>query len=135
MSLLLGWLAVAGFINAFAWKAAALAFDETLPPRLSVFIDAAQSWGFTILALAYGLTALAAAIGIWRLRPWMARAFMAWSLAVLTMFTWLLLVWQQELPAGGKTIAGLWLVGVAAALAVLYFYVRSIARGAQRAAA
>jgi hypothetical protein len=135
MSLLLGWLAVAGFINAFAWKAAALAFDETLPPRLSVFIDAAQSWGFTILALAYGLTALAASIGIWRLRPWMARAFMAWSLAVLTLFIWLLLVWQQELPAGGKTIAGLWLVGMAVVLAVLYFYVRSIARGAQRAAA
>lgn len=134
MSLLLGCLAVAGFLNAFAWKAAAPAFDETLPPLLSVFIYVAQSWRFTVLALAYGLTALAASIGIWRLRLWMVPAFLAWSLAATTLTAWLTLVARQELPAETHVSIGPSLLGTAVVLAALYFYVRRIARGARSAA-
>jgi hypothetical protein len=50
------------------------------------------------------------------------------------LLVWLLVATPLELPAGGKPIVGLWLLGTAAVLAVLYFYVRGIARGARRAA-
>ena len=134
LSLLLGWDALVGVINAFAWKVAAPTFNKALPPLLSVFIYTAQSWRFTILALAYGLTALAASIGIWRLRPWMVRAFLVWSATAMTLFVWLALVARQETPADSQVATWPWLVGAATVLAILYFYVFSLAKGAGRAA-
>jgi len=134
MSLLLGWLAVGGFLNAFAWKAAAHAFNEPLPPRLAVIVEAAQSWLFTLLALAYGVAALVTSIGIWRMRQWMTSAFLAWSCAAMALLIWMLAISPIELPAGGKTVIGFVLLGTAAFLTILYFYVRGIARGALRAA-
>lgn len=134
ISLLLGWLAVAAFLNAFAWKAAALTFNEALPPRLSILIGTAQSWRFTVLALAYGITALIASIGTWRLRPWMAQAFLSWSLAATTLMTWLVLVFRQELPAHSQTVAWLGVLCAVVLFTVIYFYLRGIAKGARRAA-
>jgi heme exporter protein D len=134
LSLLLGWDALVGVINAFAWKVASPTFNDASSPLLSIFVYTAQSWRFTILALAYGLTALAAAIGIWRLRPWMVRAFLVWSATAMTLLVWLALVARQETPADSQVATWPWLMGAAAVLAILYFYVHSLAKGARRAA-
>ncbi|MFA6173082.1 MAG: hypothetical protein WC334_00285 [Kiritimatiellales bacterium] len=62
ISLLLGWLALAGFANA-----------------------AIGLMGYRILPLIYGLTALTTAIALWKMKPWGFTAFIAWSvIAILT---------------------------------------------------
>jgi hypothetical protein len=134
MSLLLGWLAVAGLINAFVWKAAAPDLGGTLPPLLNVYIYTAQSWRFIVLALAYGLTALGASVGIWHLRRWMVSAFLAWSGVAMTIAVWLTLVARQELPIRLQVTLWPWLVAIAIVMVAFYLYVRGLARGTQRAA-
>ena len=63
MCLLLGWLSVAGFGN--AW----LSFTgrDSMLPR----------W-FALLALAYGLASGIACVGLWRMRDWGIRSLRVW---------------------------------------------------------
>ena len=89
LSLILGWLALAGFGNAVAWRVAPHGFDQPLTPRIATLVEALQSPILPVLALAYGTTALAAAIGIWRMRPWAPSAFLSWSVAVIALFAWM----------------------------------------------
>ena len=70
LCLLLGWLTFSALMNA-----ALLIPQLDLPLYLTVLM--------TALALAYAVTAWAAAVGLWRMRPWGLTAFRAWGLALL----------------------------------------------------
>lgn len=63
LSIILGWLAFSGEI--IFW----MSNSETI----------------SILALLYGASALAAAIGIWKVRPWALHAYLAWCGIVVLM--------------------------------------------------
>jgi hypothetical protein len=134
LSLLLGWLAVAGFGNALVWRVAPLAFDEPLPPRLAVVVGALQSPVLTVLAFTYGCTALAAASGLWRMRPWMASAFLAWVAVVAALFAWMLTIPVSEHQTGRLLVGSLFGLVVVGLLLVLHRYVKGVAQGAVRAA-
>ncbi len=66
LSLLLGWLAVAGFANAV------IHFKSN---HGSILMGA--------LAFFYGVTALTSTIGLWKLKSWAYRSFLAWSIVVV----------------------------------------------------
>lgn len=126
LALLLGWLSIGGFGNAVIWRSVSGAFDQSLPPQLAAFIAALQSPLWTILSLAYGVTALAAAIGIWQLRSWMSSAFLAWSVVVIATLVWLSYAMPLE-SSGGRVLAIVFFIlFMAGLLAVLYRYVAKL---------
>ena len=95
------------------------------------FLEATSSPLFTALALAYGATALAACIGIWRMRPWMAKAFLVWALAVVALSIWMIVAIPSELLLGGKVAGSAFVIAIAAFLFACHRYVQRIApRGA-----
>jgi hypothetical protein len=78
--LLLGWLALGALMNA------ALLFPQLDLPLY-----------MTAVALAYAVTAGAAAFGLWRMRPWGLTAFRAWGLALLVSL--LAFIWVFDFPS------------------------------------
>lgn len=126
LALALGWLAIGGFGNALVWRAARASFQVPEVSPLSRFLEAASNPLFSFLALVYGATALAACIGIWRMRPWMDKAFLAWAVAVTTLGVWMIWAVPRELLLDG-TQAGIVFVGVCVALLwAAYRYVQRI---------
>jgi len=129
--LILGWLAIAGFGNAVVWRSAKESFQVSEASPLLHFVEAMSSPLFTVLALAYGATALAACVGIWRMRPWMAKAFLAWALAVVTLGIWMIVAIPSELLLGGKVAGISFVIAIAALLWACHRYLQRIApRGA-----
>ena len=78
-SLLFGWLAIAGFGNAVVWNQPQILAAQ---PQLVLTLGGTF---FTVAAVAYGVTALATCIGLWRMKSWALRAYLAWSAAALTL--------------------------------------------------
>ena len=74
ISLLLAWLALAGFANA-----------------------AAGLMGNRIIPAAYGLTALIAAVALWKKKPWGFTAFITWSVVVI-LTAWTMQRGQFRIP-------------------------------------
>jgi hypothetical protein len=74
----------------------------------------------------YGVTALLAAIGAWRMRPWMARAFLLWAATAFGLLTFLLLVVPTELVWGGEFAGIAFVLGSAAILWIVYRYLRRV---------
>lgn len=64
LSLLLGWLALAGFANCI------IQFNMT------------RSISTALFAFCYGLSALASAVGLWKFRPWAFKAVTLWVIVV-----------------------------------------------------
>jgi len=81
LCLLLGWLTLSALMNA-----GFLIPQLGLPLYLTVLM--------TVLALAYAVTAGAAAVGLWRMRPWGLTAFRAWGLVLLVFMPAFLLVFD-----------------------------------------
>jgi hypothetical protein len=73
-------------------------------------------------ALIYGLTATAAAVGLWKLRRWGYVAFVGWVAAVLAVGLW----WPPAFPhlTPPKWLGWVWVVIVAAIMLPLGRYVR-----------
>jgi hypothetical protein len=133
LALALGWLAIAGFGNALMWRTVPSSLNVAESSPLGRFIEAASSPLFTAVALAYGVTALVACIGLWRMRPWMARAVLAWVTAVAITGVWMLLTVPGELLLGGPLAALAFVVGGVTLLLLVYRYVRRIAPSDSRA--
>ncbi len=131
LALILGWLAIGGFGNAVVWRTAR---ESSHVPEASPgwrFLEAMSSPLFTVLALTYGVTALAACVGIWRMRPWMAKAFLIWAFAVATLGAWMILAIPSELILGGRVAGFAFVIAVVALLWAGYRYLQRIApRGA-----
>src|SRR4051812_8026798 len=127
VALILGWLAFGGFMNALVWRAARDSLQVPVTSPLSRFLESASSPLFSLLALTYGATALAACIGIWRMRPWMSGAFLAWGIAVAATGVWMTWALPGELLLGGKIVGLAFVAGCMALLWVAYAYIRQIA--------
>lgn len=128
LALALGWLALGGFGNAMVWRTARDALQLPASSPITRFVEAASSPLFTVIALAYGATALAACIGIWRMRPWMTAAFVAWGIVVIAMGVWMVWALPNDLVPGA-TIAAVTIVIICIALLwVGYRYVRLLSR-------
>jgi hypothetical protein len=125
--LILGWLAIAGFGNAVVWRTAKRSFQMPESSPIWRFLEAASSPLFTVLALCYGATALAACVGIWRMRPWMDKAFLAWAIAVVTLGLWMSSALPGELLLGGKLAGVAFVTGMAALLWAWHRYVQRLA--------
>ena len=115
VALVLVWLGLGAFV--FAMTAETLA--ATGPQWQLVQVG----------ALVYGLTAVVAAFGLWKLRRWGYVAFVGWVAAVLAIGLW----WPAAFP--GLTLpqwaAWVWIAAVAAIMLPLGRYVRrTIARAA-----
>jgi hypothetical protein len=123
LALALGWFAIAGFGNALVWRRLPHGGDVPVSPRLSAAVDALQPPVLSALALICGITACIASIGVWRLRPWKARAFLAWSTSVIVLVTWFVFALPTVLLAGGRGVGTAFVLLLAAMLAVMYFYV------------
>jgi hypothetical protein len=115
VALLLGWLAIGGFGNAFMWQVVGGSMDVPRNSPAARFLELAQGPMLPVLTLLYGVTALAACIGIWRMRPWMDKAFLAWGISLAALGIWMTFAIPKELMLGGKP-AGLAFVLVCALL-------------------
>ena len=89
-SILLGWLAIAGIGNAVVWNVGAV---QELWSQMPSSRQLAPPGGalFTLLLLAYAVSAAASSIALWKMRPWAARAYGAWCLVVLASSAWMAL--------------------------------------------
>ena len=74
LSILLAWLAVGGFGNAVVWN---LQNIQAAERQLQMYVGGRL---FTVLALAYGVTALVTCVALWRMRSWAFRAYACWAL-------------------------------------------------------
>jgi uncharacterized membrane protein (DUF2068 family) len=108
LALLLGWLAIGAFVLSLTAETMAQLHARWELVRLG--------------ALVYGLTAVVAAIGLWRLRRWGYLAFLAWIAVVLSMSLWWPAVFPQ--PVMPWWTAFLWIGIVGALLVPLALYVR-----------
>jgi hypothetical protein len=108
LALLLGWLALGAFVLSLTAETLAQLHARWQLVRLG--------------ALVYGLTAVVAAIGLWRLRRWGYLAFLAWIAVVLSMSLW----WPAVLPRPVMPwgAAFLWIVIAGAILVPVALYVR-----------
>ena len=85
LAFILGWLGVAGILNAFIWPLARNSgLIKSAPPELvAQFPSALGSWWLSLLALVYGALALLAARALWRLSPSAVASYLAWAATVL----------------------------------------------------
>jgi hypothetical protein len=84
-AIVLGWLGVAGVLNAVIWPLVLRSeFMNTAPPDfVSRFPPAIGSWWLSMLALAYGVSALLAAKALWHLSPSTRVRYNAWAVTVV----------------------------------------------------
>jgi hypothetical protein len=110
LALLLGWLALGAFGLTLTAETLAELHVRWQRVRLG--------------ALVYGLTAVVAAVGLWRQRRWGYLAFLAWIAVMLTaVFWWPAVFPRPVLPWWG---ALLWVAIVGALLVPLALYVRRV---------
>ena len=84
LSLILGWLAVAGFGNAIVWNLQIVRdLARQIPNSGTASRMPLGGPMLTIVLLAYGATAAASCIGLWRMKAWAHRAYLAWCAVVL----------------------------------------------------
>jgi uncharacterized membrane protein (DUF2068 family) len=115
LALLLAAFALGGFVA--TWVAT---FDVSSALRTSI----------AAFGLVYGATALLAAVGVWRVRPWAAMAFAAWIVLVSVG------VWMPLLLTGlQRTALGFGIAGFVPFLSLLILIHRYIARQVQSLAA
>ena len=128
LALALGWFAFAGFGNALVWRRMQLGAHAPVSPRWSTAVEALQSPALSALALMSGITACIAAVGVWQLRPWKARAFLAWSTSMVVVSMWFVFALPTAWPASGRVPGTVFVLFLAAVLAVMYLYVARLPR-------
>jgi hypothetical protein len=80
-AIILGWLGVAGVLNAVAWPLMRnSALMRSAPPDfVERFPSALGSWWLSLLAFAYGVTALLTARALWRLSRSAVVSYLVWA--------------------------------------------------------
>jgi hypothetical protein len=92
LAIVLGWLGIAGLLNAIAWP---LMLNSDLmksaPPEfVARFPTALGSVWLSLCALAYGISALFTAVALWQLSPVAPKSYLAWVGAVVALMLALL---------------------------------------------
>ena len=119
LAFLLGWLGIAGVMNSFVWWTLPSEFVAQTSPTLQSALLAIRTPTMSTIALAYGLSALASCVGIWRMRPWMRHAMSCWVTSVGAFCVYMLIAMPPKpvtllaelafiLPLG-FLVAALWL--------------------------
>jgi hypothetical protein len=121
LAVVLGWLALAGFGNAFVWRSIP---DEALSQLSAApaipMLHAAASPYFSAIAIAYGLTGLLSCVALWRMRPWASQAFVCWIFSVALFCGFIL--WN--VPKGFYLASSLFLLSLILLLGFVWSYVR-----------
>jgi len=127
VSVVLGFLAIGALLDATFMPIALLNLGPRLPSspfRVSWAIACAA---IAITAAIYGTCGLAASIGLWKMRPWAPRAYLAWLVSVV--FCTVALISIARIPPGDLTSqdfvpVAISVAGVLAVLAAGYIYIR-----------
>ncbi len=121
IAVLLVLLAFSGFMNAFIWIGLRDSLPPDAPAHLRAWLDAFASPIVSAAAIFYGLTALCAAVGVWRMSAWAPPAILAWGVAVFILGGIFVLVTPRILdPTAGPGILAL----VAVIVLSMWAYVR-----------
>ena len=118
LAVVLGWLAAAGFGNAFVWRSipdGALSQSSAAPAI--PMLHAAASTYFTAMAITYGLTGILSCVAWWRMRPWASQAFAGWIYSVALLCGFIVL----NVPLGFHS---LFLLALSLVLGIAWSYVR-----------
>jgi hypothetical protein len=124
LAIMLGWLGIAGLLNAIAWPLV-LKSDlmQSAPPHfIERFPPALGSLWLSFLALVYGVTALLAARALWRLSPAAIPSYLAWAATVLLLGL-VISAWTPGVPF---TAAAMFLLPVTALLAAGWWFIRRL---------
>jgi uncharacterized membrane protein (DUF2068 family) len=134
IALILFWLFVSAIGNLFVSRS--MQTENLFPPASPAarFAAALSSSYFVLLVSFYGVTALVAAVATWRMRKWMPRAFLIWSVVAMVLAVFFLFEIPTELFWGGKPAAATFVLGMAAVLLLAYRYIRRVAAGGLNAA-
>lgn len=91
LAIALAWLGLAGVLNAIGWPL--LRHSELMksapPELLEQFPPVLGSTWLSVLAFAYGLSALVAARAVWRLSSTALTSYSVWAVTVLVLAVWL----------------------------------------------
>jgi hypothetical protein len=120
LSGVMGWLAIAGIGNALVWNIAGVQEMFSQIPAARA-LPRFGGLAFTLLALACAVSAAATCIALWRMRPWAARAYGTWCVAVLCLGIWMALQGPAPTVAVGMAFAA----GLFGFVALAYPYVAS----------
>jgi hypothetical protein len=84
-AIVLGWLGVAGILNALLWPVARNSdLMRSAPPEfVARFPPAFGSWWLSLLMLAYGVTAFRTAKALWRVSPSAVGSYVWWAAVVV----------------------------------------------------
>lgn len=124
LAIILGWLGFSGLLNAVAWplvrnsqlmRSAPSEFIARFPPALG------SVW-LSLVALAYGLSALHTARGLWRLSPSATVSYSAWVVTALLLFALLFV----SIPGASIAAVGMFLLPLIALLGAGWFFIRRV---------
>ena len=124
LAFILGWLGVAGILNALIWPLARNSeLMKSAPPEfVAQFPSALGSWWLSLLALVYGALALLAASALWRLSPSAVASYLAWAATVLLVIVAL----SVSMPNISLVAAAAFLIPVLALLAAGWLATRRL---------
>jgi hypothetical protein len=125
-SLVLGWLALAGFGNAIAIPTI---LNNPFAPRMFREPVALAAWSLAAGALAYGMAAFIACRSLWRMHVRGPRAFLVWASSVIAIMC-IILVFTR-LPPDTPIILGIIFLAFTALL--LWGWWRYVVRAYARA--
>jgi hypothetical protein len=100
LCVVVGLSGVGGGFNAIAWRFAPAEVVEKM------HIPWVRSPLFVAVAIAYGVSAVTAALGLWRMRPWAYRAFCAFVVAALVLFGFLVAADPKSSLVGDLVVGG-----------------------------
>jgi hypothetical protein len=83
IAVILSLLAVSGFLNAFVWPRLSATLPPDAPAHLRAAVNVFASPLVSASAIFYAITALCAAVGVWKMRAWAPLAILAWGVGVL----------------------------------------------------
>jgi hypothetical protein len=83
LALVLGWLGVAGLLNSFVWWLLPADFVKQASRQLQFMLTAVRTPMLSLIALAYGFSALATCILLWRMRPQIRVAMACWVVSAI----------------------------------------------------
>ena len=79
IAVLLTMMAVSGLLNAFIWPHLSASLPDEMPAQMRVGVGMLASPVVSAVEILYAISALCAAVGIWRTRPWAPPAVLAWG--------------------------------------------------------
>lgn len=131
IAVILALLAISGFLNAFVWSLLSASLPRDAPLQLRAGVNALASPAVSLSAIFYGLTALCAAVGVWRMRAWAPIAILAWGVSVLILGGVFLVQGPRmvDAPLSSVAYAGLGAMAIVVVGTIWLYVRREVSRG------